>query len=58
MMNNTFQNRAIKLQKKVKSDQLVLLSSLGDVTYFTDFKFLVPEEREAFVLVTKKSNMG
>lgn len=34
-----------------------LLSSIGDIRYFSGFEFLVPAEREALLLVTKKSAM-
>jgi len=43
------------LQKRIQSHQLLLLSSPNDIKYFSDFVFLVPEEREAFLLVTSQN---
>lgn len=54
-MNSIFKNRTGKLQKKIIANESVLLSSSSDITYFTNFNFLVPEEREAFVFITKAS---
>lgn len=54
-MNNNFINRIAKLQKNLTDNQAILLSSTSDVKYFTNFNFLVPEEREAFAFITKKS---
>ncbi len=54
-MNNTFQNRIIKLQEKIENKQSILMSSSSDITYFTEFNFLLPEEREAFFYITKNS---
>lgn len=45
--------RAIQLQEKLLPHQAFLISSPLDVQYFTQFQFLVPEEREAFFVVTK-----
>jgi len=54
-MNNTFQNRINKLQKKIENNQSILLSSSSDIAYYTNFNFLLPEEREAFFYITKNS---
>lgn len=54
-MNNTFNSRINKLQANIENNQSVLLSSASDVTYFTNFNFLLPEEREAFAFITKNS---
>lgn len=47
--------RIAKLQAQLAPHQAVLLSQATDVTYFTRFQILVPEEREALVLVTPES---
>lgn len=52
---NTFQLRTQKLQKQISAGQLLLISSSSDITYLSDFEFLVPEEREAFLAVSKNS---
>ncbi|MBU0975063.1 aminopeptidase P family protein [Patescibacteria group bacterium] len=54
-MNNTFQNRINKLRERIENNQSLLLSSSSDITYYTDFNFLLPEEREAFAFITKNS---
>ena len=54
-MNNIFKNRTNKLQEKIQTNQAILLSSSSDIKYFTNFSFLVPEEREAFAFITKES---
>lgn len=54
-MNNIFQNRIVKLQKEIGKNQSLLLTSFTDIAYFTNFNFLLPEEREAFVFITKNS---
>lgn len=41
------------LQASLESNQAVLLSNPTAVTYFSGFRMLVPEEREAFLLVTQ-----
>lgn len=40
------------LQQRLAPTQACLLSQAGDITYFSQFHFLVPEEREALLLVT------
>lgn len=52
---NTFQLRTQKLQKQISTGQLLLISSSSDIAYLSDFEFLVPEEREAFLAVSKNS---
>ncbi len=54
-MNNIFKDRINKLQKQIENGQSILLSSSSDVAYFTNFNFLVPEEREALAFITKNS---
>ncbi|MBD3279586.1 MAG: M24 family metallopeptidase [Candidatus Pacebacteria bacterium] len=46
--------RLAKLQQKITPSQAILLSAPSDIQYFTDFQFLVPAEREAYALLTKK----
>jgi Xaa-Pro dipeptidase len=45
-------DRAARLQTLLSPTQLLLLSTPTDISYFTQFQFLVPEEREAFVVIT------
>lgn len=54
-MNKKYLIRANKLQEKIKNNQSLLLSSFSNITYLTNFNFLIPEEREAFVFITKNS---
>lgn len=49
--------RLQQLQAKMQPSAAYLLSSIGDIRYFSGFEFLVPAEREALLLVTKKSAM-
>lgn len=44
-----------KLQAKIPAKTALLLSNAGDIRYFSHFEILVPEEREALLLVTRKS---
>jgi len=55
MKNNSFVQRRTSLQKKLTFNQALLISSASDIFYFSGFQFLVPEEREALLVVTKKS---
>ncbi len=48
-------SRLKKLQRQLPPNTAYLLSSLGDIRYFTNFEFLVPTEREALLLITKNS---
>ncbi len=50
-----FQQRIRLFQSRLSSDQAVIISSANDIKYFSNFEFLVPEEREAFFVVTKTS---
>jgi Xaa-Pro aminopeptidase len=54
-MNKIFKNRTNKLQNEIKNNQSILLSSSSDISYFTNFNFLVPEERESLLFITKNS---
>jgi Xaa-Pro aminopeptidase len=48
-------SRVAKLRQTLKPTQILLISFPTDVTYFSGFQMLVPEEREAFFLVTVDS---
>lgn len=50
-----FAQRIKRLQKQLKPNQIFLLSSPSQVTYFTGFTFLVHQEREAYFICTKES---
>lgn len=50
----TFTPRLSLLQKNLSSTQGILVTDPHDITYFSGFMTLVPEEREAFLVVTKK----
>lgn len=52
---NSLKSRLNRLRSDLKSNQALLISTPNDVLYFSGFNFLVPEEREAFLIVTKKS---
>ena len=52
MSNINYTLRVKKLQQQLSHNQLVILSNPVDVHYFSGFDILVPEEREAFLLVT------
>lgn len=52
-MHTTTFDRLQALQQTLTSEQALLLSNPTDVTYFSGFTMLVPEEREAFLLITK-----
>jgi len=45
-------NRISLLQAQIQPNEVVLLSTANDISYFTLFEFLVPEEREAFLILT------
>lgn len=51
-MTSPFLARLRRFQSSINPDQAVLLSTPTDITYLTGFEFLVPEEREALLLVT------
>jgi Xaa-Pro aminopeptidase len=44
------------LQAKLTAHQVLLLSKPTDIRYYTQFEFLVPEEREAFAVITAKAS--
>ncbi|HEX7017886.1 MAG TPA: aminopeptidase P family protein [Patescibacteria group bacterium] len=44
--------RITNLQARLRPGEALLLSRATDVSYFTQFHFLVPEEREALALIT------
>jgi Xaa-Pro aminopeptidase len=51
-MSDNFLPRIRSLQKILTPSQGILLSKAADIAYFTGFVTLVPEEREAFLLIT------
>lgn len=42
------------LRQSLENNQAILLSAPADVDYLTGFRSLVPEEREAFLIITSK----
>ena len=52
MPSNPAQSRIQTFQRQLKPFQTVLLSHPADITYFTGFNILVPQEREAFTVIT------
>lgn len=42
------------LQEKIETSQAFLITKESDIFYYTNFNFLVPEEKEAYLVVTKK----
>lgn len=54
-MSDNFLQRIHSLQKTLMPNQGMLISKAADVAYFTGFMTLVPEEREAFFLITPTS---
>lgn len=46
-------SRIKALQKHIAPDQAFLLTSPTDIQYYADFEWLVPAEREAFLLLTQ-----
>lgn len=51
----TFEKRIKKLQQALEPNTLYIISKPSHITYFTDFRFLVPNEREAFFVCGKKT---
>lgn len=51
-MSQFFSHRLLALQQQLQPSALFLLTDAQDIFYFTGFQTLVPEEREAFLLVT------
>lgn len=54
-MQNHHLNRIKNLQQQIKENQIFLVSKPADIFYFSNFEFLLPEEREAFLLVSKNA---
>ncbi|MBU1885027.1 aminopeptidase P family protein [Patescibacteria group bacterium] len=52
---NFSKSRLDNLQSNLKDNRAILFSTPNDIFYLTNFNFLVPEEREAFLIVTQKS---
>ncbi len=52
MTAHTYRARTTALQERIRDGHAVLLSTPNDITYYSGFEFLVPEEREALLLVT------
>jgi len=52
-----FKARIDKLSQFLNQDQALLLSLATDINYLTGFNDLVPEEREAFLLITPHTNI-
>lgn len=50
-----FKKRTSQLQSQLRNDSVALLSTPNDIYYYSGFEFLVPEEREALLLVTADS---
>ncbi len=50
-----YQQHALQLQATLQPHQALLLSHPNDVVYCTGFEYLVPEEREAFFVITKQN---
>ena len=48
--------RLSKLQEKLASDEAILLSDYHDIYYFSEYQQLVPEEREAFLLICQQQS--
>jgi Xaa-Pro aminopeptidase len=56
MTNDNFVSRLEKLRSNLKNHEAILLSNPSDIHYFSSFEFLLPEEREAFLLITKNKS--
>lgn len=54
-MSQVHTRRLKQLQATLAPDQAYLLANPHDIFYFSDFLTLVPEEREAFLLVSSKN---
>lgn len=53
-MSNTPSTRLAVLRSQLTTHQALLLSNPSDVTYYSNFSYLVPEEREGLLLVTSQ----
>ncbi|HYD34605.1 MAG TPA: aminopeptidase P family protein [Vitreimonas sp.] len=49
--------RIDQLQKNLSAQEGILLANPSDVSYFTGFEILVPEEREALLLITAEASI-
>lgn len=47
--------RLKNLQLKIDQNQALFITRESDIYYYTEFNFLVPEEKEAYLVVTKNS---
>ncbi len=47
--------RLLALSKNLQSNQAILISDIHDMYYLTGFETLVPNEREGYVVLTKKA---
>lgn len=54
-MKNSFFLRRKKIQATVGKDHALLIASRSDIFYLTGYQFLVPEEREALLVITQQS---
>jgi len=52
---SVYTNRVKKLRKIIDVNALYLFSSPNQIAYLTGFQFLVPSEREAFLVVVKEA---
>lgn len=55
MKSNIFPPRRKKIQSLLLDHQAILISSPADIFYLTGFQFLVPQEREALLVIAKKN---
>lgn len=53
-MSNSHSQRLATLKRQLNPQQALLLSNPSDITYFSNFSYLVPEEREGLLLVTNQ----
>jgi Xaa-Pro aminopeptidase len=53
-MRDLVSQRLTQLQSHLEPYQAVLLSNPNDITYYSHFSYLVPEEREGLLLVTQE----
>ncbi|NCN87631.1 MAG: M24 family metallopeptidase [Candidatus Pacebacteria bacterium] len=52
MMSST---RLKKLQENIEKNQAFFITKESDIYYYTEFNFLVPEEKESYLIVTQDS---
>src|SRR5579885_1928128 len=53
-IQHSIQQRIKTFQSSLSFSEACLLSTANDIHYFSQFEFLLPEEREAFLLITAK----